>query len=184
MRKVRIRTILEFRCAKLRLALCAIHPRISLRQARISAMRYTFPCEFVKAWPCEAIQLCASIEWLAVALRREVSRSGSLLHISVQDVMRDLASVCVAQLLQPYILQMRTLHPNPRFICAIQIVVQNPDPRFVQRNPRMVQIRALRITYMYIPSSFSNDQALSVRSGLVCKSMDIISPSVMLVSFF
>ena len=38
MRKVQILTILGFRCAKLRLALCAIHPRISLRKARISAI--------------------------------------------------------------------------------------------------------------------------------------------------
>ena len=44
MRKVRIRTILQFRCAKLGLALRAIHQRISLRKARISTMHYTFRC--------------------------------------------------------------------------------------------------------------------------------------------
>ena len=29
-----------------------------------------------------------------------------------------------------------------------RIVVQSSDPRFAQRNPRMVRIRALRITYI------------------------------------
>ena len=61
MRKVRIRTILGFCCAKFGLAL---HPRISLHKARISAMRYTFPCAkcgFMKVWPREAIQPRASI---------------------------------------------------------------------------------------------------------------------------
>ena len=31
-----------------------------------------------------------------------------------------------------------------------RIVVQSPDPRFAQQNPRMVRIRALRITYTFV----------------------------------
>ena len=33
---------------------------------------------------------------------------------------------------------------NPR------IIAQSSDPGFAQQNPRMVQIRTLRLTYMYI----------------------------------
>ena len=33
-----------------------------------------------------------------------------------------------------------------------RIIAQNSDPRFAQQNPRMVRIRTLRLTYIYVPS--------------------------------
>ena len=38
-----------------------------------------------------------------------------------------------------------------RFACAIlRIIAQSSDPRFAQQNPRMVQIRTLRLTYIHV----------------------------------
>ena len=34
-------------------------------------------------------------------------------------------------------------------VCDPRIIEQSSDPRFGQQNPRMVRIRALRITYIY-----------------------------------
>ena len=45
----------------------------------------------------------------------------------------------------------RRLRADPRFACAILGLWRKiSDPRFAQQNPRMVRIRTLRLTYIYI----------------------------------
>ena len=59
--KVRIQTIRGFFCAKLRLALCAIHPRISLCKAMISAMHNTFLAQSMDSRRHGAVRLTSHV---------------------------------------------------------------------------------------------------------------------------
>ena len=46
---------------------------------------------------------------------------------------------------------LRSKSADPMFACAILgFLRQSSDPRFAQQNPRMVRIRTLRLTYIYI----------------------------------
>ena len=57
----------------------------------------------------------------------------------------------------PRIRGLRNKSSDPMFVCAILgLLHQSLDPRFAQQNPRMVLIRTLRLTYMYINSCFFN----------------------------
>ena len=132
---------------------------------------------FVKAWSREAIQPCASIASsqqspcfsLGGQLRlqknpstcihnagplqtqprvaRSVNMAASIIF-SVQNGMCELASVCMAQLI--CIVDAHFTHESKVCMHDPRIVAQSPDLRFAERNPRMVRIRALRRTYIYI----------------------------------
>ena len=83
-----------------------------------------------------------------IAVRREVSRSGSLHNIFCLGWHARL-SVCLHSPASTalYIVDAHFTHLSKVCMRDPRIVAQSPDPSFAQRNPRMVRIRALHITY-------------------------------------
>ena len=61
-------------------------------------------------------------------------------------------------------MQIRCLQRDPR------IIAQSSDPRFAQQNPRMVQIRTLRLTYIYTRTfDWNNIHTLYIRTHFVAR---------------
>ena len=153
MRKVRIRTIRGFCCANLGSELLHNNPRIAhanLGSARtlLESRNQTSTIRVNKPTIDRARKAARpSVSTKPQSITHAKSIVGLLPRMAevwLRDPRRLRADPRSAQQFAQQILGSEVCMRDPR------IIVQSSDPRFAQQNPRMVRIRTLRITHIYI----------------------------------